>query len=363
MKRLCSALGAVLGAVLAPLLFLAACAEEKAEAPPPVRPVLSVVARATDRADAGFAGTVQPQVSTPMGFRAFGRLVARDVEVGDLVGKGERLAAIDPTAMELSVRAAEADLAGARAQLVDAQAAAERARVLRAGDAVSQSTLERADLSLASAEAAVAKAEAALAKAREQLSYSVMAADYDAVVTSVDAEVGQVVSAGETVLTIARPDLRDAVVDVPLSAGTVSVGEAFSVALQTDPSVTVTGTAREVAPQADPLTRTFRVRIALADAPENFRLGTTITAHRRQPQEKTLVLPLTALVEADGRSFVFVVDEAAETVARREVTVAARHETGFSPASGVEEGERVVTAGVRELKDGQKVKLGGGAGR
>ncbi|MCX9000040.1 efflux RND transporter periplasmic adaptor subunit [Rhizobiaceae bacterium BDR2-2] len=346
-----------------PLAFLAACADDGAETPPPVRPVMSVVATAASPLDIGFAGTVQPQVSTPMGFRILGRLVSRPAEVGDLVARGQQLAAIDPTSLELAVRAAEADLAGARAQLADAESTAARTRVLRAGDAASQSVLEQADLGRASAQASVAKAEAALAKAREQLSYSTISADYDAVVTSVDAEVGQIVSAGETILTIARPDLRDAVVDVPLSAGTVAPGEAFSVALQVAPDVTVTGTAREVAPQADPLTRTFRVRIALADPPDNFRLGATITAYRRQAGPKTITLPLTALREEEGRSYVFVVDEAKGEVARREITVASRTGALFVPAGGVEEGERVVTAGVGALTDGQKVRLSAGENR
>lgn len=349
--------------ILAPVFLLAACSEEKADAPPPVRPVLSVVARATDHAEAGFAGTVQPQVSTPMGFRTLGRLVARDVQVGDMVKQGQRLAAIDPTSMTLALQAAEADLASARAQLVDAEATAERVKVLRAGDATSQSMVERADLGRASAQAAMAKAEAALSKAREHLSYTTISADYDAVVTSVDAEVGQVISAGETVLTIARPDLRDAVVDVPLSAGTVPMGDTFAVSLQIDPAVSVMGTVREVSPQADPLTRTFRVRIALSDAPENFRLGTTITARPGHALAKTITLPLAALLDDGGKAAVFVVDEATATVHRQDITIAARDELGFIPASGVSDGMRVVTAGIHELQDGQKVKLSGDEAR
>lgn len=345
--------------IFAPVFLLAACSEEKPQAPLPVRPVLSIVVQATDHADAGFAGTVQPQVSTPMGFRTLGRLVARDVEVGDMVKQGQRLAAIDPTSMKLALEAAEADLASTRAQLVDAEATAERVKVLRAGDATSQSMLERADLGRASAQASVAKAEAALSKAREHLSYTTIFADYDAVVTAVDAEVGQVISPGETVLTIARPDLRDAVVDVPLSAGTVAMGDAFTVSLQIDPTVSITGTAREVSPQADPLTRTFRVRIALADAPENFRLGTTITARPGHAEPKSVTLPLTALLEEAGKTSVFVVDEATATVRRQAITIAARGERDFTPASGVSEGMHVVTAGIRELQDGQKVKLSG----
>lgn len=354
--------GRVVLVILAPLLLAACAAEDEPEAPA-ARPVLSVVARAAPSFESGFAGTVQPQVSTPLGFRAIGRLVARDAEVGDLVKQGQRLAAIDPTAMELAVRSAEADLVSARAQLVDAEAAAQRAQVLKAGNAASQSALEQADLARAAADAGVMKAEAALSKAREHLSYAEISADYDAVVTAVEAEVGQVVSAGETVMTIARPDLRDAVVDVPLSAGTVAAGEAFTVSLQIDPRVSVSGTVREVSPQADPATRTFRVRITLAQPPENFRLGATITARRAGGEEGAIRLPLTALREEAGKSFVFAVDEARGVVARREIAVAARGEVDFTVESGVEEGMRIVSAGVGELQDGQKIRLGGGESR
>lgn len=349
--------------LLAPLILLSACSGEgDGTEEAPVRPVLSTIARAVAPASAMFVGTVQPQVSTPMGFRALGRLIARDVEVGDLVSQGQRLAAIDPTAMDLAVRASEADLASAEAKLVDAKATAERVRVLKAGNAASQSVLEQAELGQASAEAAVSKAQASLAKAQEHLSYAVITADYDAVVTSVDAEVGQVIGAGETVMTIARPDLRDAVVDVPLSAGTVAVGDAFTIALQIDPSVRVQGNVREVSPQADPLTRTFRARIALIDAPENFRLGTTVTASRNISEKPVMALPLTALLEQDGKTYVFVVDEKAATVNRHEISVSNRVGSDFVPAGGIEDGMRVVTAGVHELKDGQKIKLDGGEG-
>lgn len=339
------------------LAALAGCEKEDEAKAPVVRPVLSVIAEARQTGITGFAGTVQPQIETELSFRVIGRLVARDVNVGDLVKKDQRLAAIDPTAMELAVRSATADLDSARAQLVNASTSAERLRILRRTNTAPQAMLENAEQALSAAQADVLKGEAALSKAREQLSYTEIKADFDAVVTATSAEIGQVVAAGQTVATIARPDLRDAVVDMPLEVGSITIGAPFTVALQIDPATTVAGKVREISPQADPSTRTYRVRIALDNAPASFRLGTTITAYPADGSTTAMELPLSALLTKDGKSFVWVVDEKATTVASHEIKVAQQTDKSFLVGDGIEPGTRVVTAGVHSLSEGQAVRI------
>ena len=89
---------------------LTACREEQAAETPPVRPVLSVVVEPQTRAGLGFAGTVEPRYKSDLGFRVLGRIISRDVNVGDVVRKGQRLAALDPVAYQLAVRSAQAEL-------------------------------------------------------------------------------------------------------------------------------------------------------------------------------------------------------------------------------------------------------------
>lgn len=342
------------------LLLLAGCAAEEA-APPPIRPVLSVVAEPYTPSELGFVGTVEPRFSTDLAFRLLGRLVTREVEVGAVVKAGAVLATLDATVLALSVRSLEAELSNAEAQLANAVATEERQRALVARNAGTQAEFEQAQEARESAAAAATRARTNLDKAREQLFYTRLVTDSDGIVTATGAEVGQTVTAGQTVVTVARAEVREAVVDIPDEiALLIEPGNTFDVTLQIDPAATVSGDVREVAPQADAATRTRRVRITLDAPPPSFRLGTTVVAVPRRISTAAIMLPRSAVLEEEGRSFVWVVDEAAATVSRRPVDVADGSGETMRITSGIDTGTRVVTAGVRTLKDGQPVKLGEG---
>ena len=117
---------------LCALAPLAGCSQEKETPPEVVRPVLSMVVAPTASHTMGFVGTVEPEFSANLAFRLLGRVVTRDVEVGDLVKKGETLAALDPTALDLGVQAAKAEFSNAEAQFANASASEERQRQLLA---------------------------------------------------------------------------------------------------------------------------------------------------------------------------------------------------------------------------------------
>ena len=247
---------------------------------------------------------MEPRYKTDLSFRVLGRLIARPVNVGDTVEQGEIVAAIDPTALELAVRSAKADLSRSQAQLANASATEERQRTLIATDTTSKETLDNAVQVRAGAQASVARAQANLTKAIEQLSYAQLKADFAGVVTAVSADVGQVVSPGQTVVTVARPDVREAVVDIgPDFPVPLRVGLPFTVSLQILPSVHVEGQIREIAPQADPVTRTQRVRIALNDPPPTFRLGATVTARLATDQRAILRVPAVCGSQQGRRKF------------------------------------------------------------
>jgi membrane fusion protein, multidrug efflux system len=345
-----------LAAILLAATGLLAGCERKHEAPPPVRPVLSTIVKHEASRTLGFAGTVQPRYSTKLGFRVLGRIISRAVNVGDIVKNGTHIASLDPVALTLAVRLAESDLASAKAQLSNAEAIEARQQILSQQQTASQAIFESALQARQSASASVTRAEAGLTKAKEQLGYAELVADGDGVVTSVDAEVGQVVAEGQTVVEVARSDIREAVIDVPESVP-VAVGSPFDVSLQIDPDARTTGTVREIAPQADAATRTRRVKITLTDAPESFRLGTTIDATLTTAAEPGLELPRSALLEKDGTTSVWVVDPAREKVSLRAVTLAASQPDSVRVATGIAAGDRVVTAGVHSLTPDQSVKI------
>jgi membrane fusion protein, multidrug efflux system len=342
--------------LLASVLLVAGC-NQKTQAPEPVRPVLSTIVEPTLSGNSVVVGTVEPRFKTDLGFRILGRLIARPVNVGDSVAEGQTVAAIDPTALELAVRSAKAELAKTQAQLANASATEQRKRTLIVADATTKQVLDDAEQARAGAEASVAHAQANLKKALEQLSYAQVKADFAGVVTAVSAEVGQVVSPGQTVVSVARPDIREAVVDIGMDFPVpLQVGLPFSVSLELRPTAQVEGRIREIAPQADAATRTYRVRIALSDPPPSFRLGSTVAVRLSNDQGSMLRLPMSAVLSKGGETFVWVVDFPASTVSLHKVDLAV-DDAGAQVTGGLTAGARIVTAGIHSLKPGQQVRI------
>ncbi len=338
---------------------LSSCSDDAEEAPPP-RPVLSVVAKEVQSQSLSLAGTVSPRFEAQLGFRVLGRLTSRTVSVGDVVKKGQTIATIDPTALELAVGSSQSELANAQAQLRNAQSTQQRQLALAETRSGTRAAFEEADQGLKTSAASVARAQANLDKAKEQLGYAQLTAEFDGVVTSTSAELGQVVTVGQVVVTIAKPDQRDVVIDVPQSiADRLQTGMVFDVSLQLDETRRAKGTVREIAPQADTATRTRRVKLALSEAGEEFRLGAVVSAAATVATKANIVLPETALRTRDGKTSVWIVDEAAAKVSLRPVSVdAAAAAHGFVVITeGVKPGERVVTAGVNTLEDGQSIRI------
>jgi membrane fusion protein, multidrug efflux system len=343
--------------ILALLLALAAC-DKPPPTPPQIRPVLSTVVAETATDPLRLAGVVLARVETPFAFRELGRLTSRAVNVGDLVEKGQVLATIDPLALELAVRSAEADLAGADAQAINALGVADRQGLLLKAGAATQAQVDASNQARDSALAGQSHARAALAKARGQLGYAVLKADFSGVVASTGAEVGQTVSPGQMVVDIANPALRDAVIDAPdTAAATLHLGDSFEVAAELDPHMRTAGEVREIAPQADAATRTRRVKIALDHPPDAFRLGSTITAWPARAAHSAVWLPASAILTKDGKTFVWIIDGASLKVSTHPVTLGDPKADPVEVMGGLEPAMRVVTAGVHSLVEGQEVRL------
>jgi len=348
------------GCGIIPLVFFgftAGCHQEEVAAPVLVRPVLSTIAAPVGAQANGYSGIVEPRYQTNLGFRLLGRIVTRDVNVGESVMVGQRLATLDPVVLEIAVRSAEASLANASAQRINAGSGFDRQKKLLAKDATSKREFDLAKEADEAATSAVAQAQADLDKAKEELSYTELKADIDGVVTGIFAEAGQTVSAGQIVVALANPGLREAVVDIGDDAmGGIEPQSEFRVTLQVSEKIECVGKVREIAPQADAKTRTRRVRIALIEPDEAFRLGSTIKAFPAATTQQNIRLPQTAILDLDGSSFVWVVDPTKHQVNRVPVTILRRSELGAEITSGVAVGDRVVTAGVHSLKDGQSIR-------
>lgn len=348
------------------LMALTGCDEAKDSPAPPPRPVLTMVVPGTHADGLAFAGTIEPRYRADLGFRVFGRIVARDVEVGDIIHKGQRVAALDPTALELAVRSQRAALANAEASLVNATAVEERQRTLRDRNVTPQATFETAEQARIAAQAEVTRTRSNLTKAEEQLSYAELHSDFDGVVTAINAEVGQVVSVGQTVMTVARPDVREAVVDIPEAvSNALTTGAAFDVGLQLDERIRTSGVLREIAPEADSVTRSRRARITLSNPPDTFRLGTTVTVMIKPGPNapQNVLLPASAILEREGDPRVFVVDDETGAVSEVPVKVIGHSEGSVIVAGALNAGSRIVTAGIKSLNAGERVRVDEGAAR
>ena len=339
-------------------VLLVACS--KSEPPPePVRPVLSIKVQALNEETLGrFAGSIQARYESNTGFRVGGRIASRNVDVGTEVQKGTLLATLDPSDQQNQLRSAQGDLAKVQAQLINAQANARRQQALFDRGVGAQAQLDIAITDLKTTQASLDQARAAVDQSKDQLGYTELRADHKAVVTAWNAEAGQVVTAGQQVVTLAQPDIKEAVIDLPDTlVDQIPADVVFLVAGQLDPSINTTATIREIEPQAQSATRTRRARLTLASTPEGFRLGTAISVTLSSAIKPRIELPATALQEADGKARIWVVDTSSKTVAPRDVSVISRTDGTVVLTDGVKSGERVVSAGVNSLKPGQSVKL------
>jgi RND family efflux transporter MFP subunit len=338
-------------------LILGACSKE--EPPPePVRPVLYMEVKPQATENLGrFAGNIAARYESTLGFRVSGRIASRSVDVGSEVEKGQLLATLDPTDLQNQLRSSQGDLARVEAQYINAQANARRQQELFDRGVGAQAALDVAVTDLKTTQSSFNQAKAAVQQAQDQLSYSELRTDHPAVVTEWKAEAGQVVSAGQQVVTLARPDIKEAVIDLPAPlAEQLPQDVVFKVASQLEPDINTTATLRELEPQAEASTRTRRARLTLADTPDAFRLGTAISVTLSSAIAPRIELPANVLQEVDGKTQVWIVDMQNQTVSPHPVSVLSRDDDTIV-VSGVRGGERVVTAGVNSLKPGQKVKV------
>jgi RND family efflux transporter MFP subunit len=349
------------------LSALVACGE-KAPAPLPLAPL--VVTQTVVMGDAGlqasFAGEVRARSESALGFRVGGKITARLVDIGALVKVGTPLARIDASDLQLNSASIKSQMAAAQADWVQAEADYTRYRDLFEKKFVSAAEIDRRKATLDVAQARVAQAKAQLDVANNQSTYAVLAADRAGVITAVEADVGQVVAAGQTVVRLAREAEKEILITVPENRlPEVQAAQRIEVSLWAAQGKRYAGKVREVSPVADAVTRTYAVRIAVADADAEMRLGMTASVLLQQPGAgQAVVLPLSAVYQQGADTALWIVDSASDgtqTVKLAPVKVGVYRESTVTIVSGVKPGDRVVTAGVHKLTPGQRVRAAGDA--
>jgi RND family efflux transporter MFP subunit len=303
-------------------------------------------------------GRIAAQDLAALGFRIAGRVMERPVNVGDRVVAGQAIARLEPQNERNGVRSAQADLVAAQATLTQTQNHFDRQQTLLRQGWTTRAVFDQAKRERDTAQARVDAAEAQLKTAHDLLGFTELDADAPGVVTAVGAEPGEVVQAGQMIVRLARQGGRDAVFEVPAQVLRAAPPDAvIAVSLTDDPAVTANGRVREVAPEADPVTRTFVVRVGLDDPPDAMRLGATVTGRLNMIAQPVLEIPASALTRVDQKPAVWIVDPASNAVALRAVEVVRFDPAKVTVAGGLDVGEVVVTAGVQALHPGQVVRL------
>src|SRR5215471_14396636 len=344
--------------LIAPAL-LTACQREAGTAAPVARPVRTI---AVGKSEAGkqlvFTGRIEAEDEVSLSFRIGGRLLENNGKLGDRVQPGQVVARLESQNEMNGLRQAQAALAAAQGQLVQARNQFERQQTLFGQGWTTKVNFDQAKQAFQTAQSQVDAAEAQLKIAHDLVSFTELKADAPGVLTAVGPSAGEVVQPGQSIVRIARKDGRDAVFDIPAQVlRTAPSDPDITVSLTDDPKVTARGRVREVAPQANPATRTFEVKVGLTDPPPAMLLGAAVTGRLETQAVPIIEIPATALTRVNQQPAVWIVDPSKNTVSLRNVDVMRFDQAQVAVSQGLDTGEIVVTAGVQALHPGQTIRI------
>lgn len=353
---------AVFTLVLALATPIAAIADE---APQPVR--TQTVVLTPQRLPLILSGTVQARIQADLAFRVGGKIIRRAADPGDRVTKGQILAELDPADLQHALESAEAALASAQANATQATADLRRYEQLgRTSPAFLPSDYDHRLAAARIAEAAVTQAQRARDLASDQRSYGTLTADADGIITALPAQIGQVVTAGQTVASLAHTDTIEIVADVPENRlDDLRHAGVIKVRLWALPDLTLTATLRELGGLADPASRTYAVKLTLSDVPPNrLALGMTAMVDVQRDGTPVAILPASAITDQNGTPAIWLLDPTTHHATARPVSIAAYDQDGHVIiAAGLNAGDSVITAGVSAITPTMTLTAWAGATR
>jgi RND family efflux transporter MFP subunit len=341
--------------------LLAACNQSDAPETEQIRPVKVVIAQTRAVSESVvLTGRIVAEEEVNLAFPMDGRLIDRRAMVGTIVEAGEIVARLDPQIAMNTAKAAEADLAAARAVFLQADRVEKREKENYNKGILPRAQYDQIVQQLQTAQAQVEAAQARYNSAQRQVSLTELRTEVAGIVLNKGADPGEVVRAGQVIVQIARLGKKEARFEVPtrlLFIEGVSQSPPIEVALTDNPRIRVTGYIRDIGVQADAVTRAVPVRVTLPDAPDEMRYGATVTGGISISTPAMMEIPSTALTESRGDPAVWVFNTSSEQVQLRPVRVARYNPGTVIISGGLRDGERVVVAGVQSLRPGQRVKL------
>ena len=340
--------------VVVACLLVVGCGKEDTQAlKPPLVKVQQVKASVAAQEE-DYSGVVRGRYETALSFQVGGKIISRDVQTGSRVRAGDVLMTLDPKDIVEQARSAEAQVASTRAQLQLAKANLDRYAELFKSEAIAAAVLDQYQTQYDAAQAAYDAAVAQAQQTRNALDYTTLTANADGVISDIQAEVGQVVAAGQSVLTLVQAGELEVVASIPENKiSAVQIGQRVSITFWATGNE-ITGTVREIAPMADSAARTFTVKISIPDT-SNIQLGMTANVITRETSASAIVLPMTAIYQTGDAAQVWIVEGGKVMLKAVEVTA---FDDNSVQVRGLKAGDVVVVAGVNKLRDGQEVRTG-----
>lgn len=327
--------------------------------PKPIRPVKILEVKYVEVSPGiSLVGDIQAYQQTSLSFRVAGRVIDRRVDVGASVHQGETLATLDASHAKNALKQAQAELDSARAVEQLARVNFERMKRLFPGGAVSRSLYDQSVSDWKTASSRLDNVTAALNDARDNLQQTQLKAPQDGIISETYANQGQVVNAGQPIFKLADNHRLDAVFEVPEQVILARVNQPdITVSLLSDVTLKTPAILRDVMPQADPDTRTYRVRVTLLNPPKQMNLGAIVKGTLQLTSIKQVVIPKRALTRENDHPAVYIVNPVTKALCLQEIQVARFSNESIYVSTGLTAGQRVVIAGVDKLRPGQKVTL------
>ncbi|OYR13866.1 efflux transporter, RND family, MFP subunit [Brucella grignonensis] len=304
------------------------------------------------------SGAIAARSLVNVSFRVNGQVVERMVEIGQHVEKGAVLARIDNAEQQSNMRVALASKDAAQAQLVQAEASFKRQEALLGQGFTTRSQYDQSEQVYRTAQSTLMNAESQLGNARDELSYTELHAPVSGVLTARNIETGQVVQAAQTAFSIAEDGPRDAIFDVQETlVNYAKIGMDFTLALLSDDKVQAEGKIREISPVVDAQTGTVRVKVGIANTPEQMALGATVTGTVHMENRQVVILPWSVMTSDSGRTAVWRVAKDTQVATLVPIKVLAYEKERVIVASGLGVGELIVTKGAQMLRSGAQTEI------
>ncbi len=337
-------------------IFISSCHHDVTQ----VRPVRAEQIKPTTLlSHYSYAGVVRAHNDVTLSFQVGGKISNRYVEIGESVAPGKLLAELDAKDLTLDVENIDAQLKSAKSTLLLSQNDLNRYKQLLSQGHISDSFFQDAKTKFETNSATVERIQASLQLAKRKLNYTKLYAEYPGIITKTLANAGQVVSPGQAVIQMARSDEKEIVINIPEQRiEQWQYINNVTVTLWAHPAVKYDAKIREISGEADPVTRTYVVKLSMTNPDKSVRLGMTANVeadeHTERPQ---ILIPLTAVYYENNNPSVWIVNQEDMTVQPTKILLGGYEDNKIIVKGGLLAGQWIVTAGVNSLRKGQKVKL------